>query len=147
MLHDVEALIPADTVDDDSSANVGLLDLDEAADLCEGDAAAVLVPANDDANTDVRADINAFVIPENCALVELCPEIKTKELKKTGKFAYKFAEGWDTATFRGPYKGRDANLKGGFDLYFQAFKRKVTVKLLQSEYGVEKTWIAFKTKS
>ena len=37
--NDVEALIPADTVDDDGSANVGLLDLDEAADLCEGDAA------------------------------------------------------------------------------------------------------------
>ena len=48
-------------------------------------AAAVLIPANDDANTDVRADIEAFVIPENCALVELCPEIKTKELKKTGE--------------------------------------------------------------
>ena len=29
-------------------------------------------------------------------------------------------------------------MKGGFDLYFQAFKRKVTVKLLQSEYGVQR---------
>ena len=69
--NDVEALIPVDTVEDGDSANVGLLDLDEAADLCEGDAAAVLIPANDNANTDVHADIEPFDIPENCALVEL----------------------------------------------------------------------------
>ena len=90
--NDVEALIPADTVDDDGSANVGLLDLDEASDLCEGGAAAALIPASVYVNTDVRADIEAFVIPGNCGLVELCPEIKAKELKKTGKFSYKFAE-------------------------------------------------------
>ena len=61
--------------------------------------------------------------------------------------AIQFCPIYDCLHLRSPLKGRDANLKGGFDLYFPAFKRKVTVKLLQSEHGVDKTWIAFKTKS
>ena len=67
-------------------------------------------------------------------------------LKKAGKFAYKFAEGWDTSTLRGAYAGRNPELKGNYDLYFQSFSRKVFVQLLQEEYGLDKTWVVFKAK-
>ena len=39
-----------------------------------------------------------------------------------------------------------SSLNGNYDLYFQAFKRKVSVQLLVDDYGLYKTWVVFKPK-
>ena len=109
--------------DEGDGVVVGLRGLDEAADNAEELAANLLVPGGNDDSVDDCADIEPFSVPDGSVLATDCPELSVRELKKAGKFAYKFPEGWDTATFRGAYKGRDQSLKGSYDLYFQSFKR------------------------
>ena len=50
----------------------------------------------------------------------------TSTLKKAGKFAFKFPDGWETGTFRSIYKATgkpiDAERLGKVCLYFKSFK-------------------------
>jgi hypothetical protein len=135
-----------DAADSGDGTALGLQGLDEAADNDEERAAEILMPDESNASIDDRAGIEPFLTPNGFASTSECPELTVKSLKKAGKFAYKFAEGWDTATFRGAYAGKNPELKGNYDLYFQSFKRKVSVQLLQEEYGLDKTWVVFKAK-
>ena len=104
------------------------------------------MPGGNDDSVDDCADIEPFSVPGGSVLVTDCPELSVREPKKAGKFTYKFPEGWDTATFRGAYKGRDQSLKGSYDLYFQSFKRKVSVQLLAEDYGLAQCWVVFKAQ-
>ena len=94
---------------------------------------------------DDAVDIEPFCVPPGHILMG-CPALSVKELKKAGKFAYKFPEGWEVGTFRGQYKGKEKTLKGNFELYFSSFKPKVAVKLVAEEYGSDKIWVVFKAK-
>jgi hypothetical protein len=143
-----DPVIEADS-DEGDGVVVGLRGLDEAADNAEELAANLLVPGGNDDSVDDCADIEPFSVPGGSVLVTDCPELSVRDFKKTGEFAYKFPKGWNTATFRGAYKGRDQSLKGSYDLYFQmfqSFKRKVSVQLLAEEYGLGKCWVMFKAQ-
>ena len=57
----------------------------------------MLVPNNDDNSVDDCADIEPFCVPDGFVWIADCPELSARSLKKAGKFAYKFPEGWDTS--------------------------------------------------
>ena len=72
----------------------------------------------------------------------------TSTLKKAGKFAFKFPDGWETGTFRSIYKATgkpiDAERLGKVCLYFKSFKQCLYVHLDASEYGCNNMWCTFK---
>ena len=95
-----------DAADSGDGTALGLQGLDEAADNDEERAAEILVPDESNASIDDRAGIEPFLTPNSFASTSECPELIVKSLKKAEKFAYKFAEGCDTATSRGAYAGK-----------------------------------------
>jgi hypothetical protein len=99
-----------------------------------------------EADVDETADIETFNIPAKHHVMPPPPSTRPKDLKKAGKFAYKFPEGWEVGTFRDSYKGKDPNFKGQYDIYFAAFRRKGTVTLRPIDYGLGKTWVCFKPR-
>ena len=130
--------------DSGDNANGRVMGFDEAADAAAANQPEPILDLPADAAVDDTADVGPFQVPTNHTSTLLCPVIDHKELKKAGKFAFKFPEGWETATFRGPYKGRDVAFKGSFDFYFQAFKRKISMHLDADQYGVSKSWVVYK---
>ena len=119
--------------------------LDEMADKGEEQGSATLFESSSGGDeVDDLAGVEPFVVPSQHVLVSDCPATEAKALKTAGKFALKFPEGWETATFRGQYKGRKPEFKGGFDFYLQGCKRKITMMLDDSKYGLGGSWVAFK---
>ena len=118
---------------------------DEMADAGKEIAGATVFDSSLDCDgVDDSADIEPFVVPPQHRSALECPIMQAKELKKAGKFAFKFPEGWETATFRGSYRGKNSEFVGGFDFYLQGCKRKISMKLEQTEYGLSKSWVVFK---
>lgn len=90
---------------------------------------------------DVYADLPNFVAPKDHLIITEVPTMTPAALKKAGKFAYKFPEGWELGTFSKFYKGKDPKYRGHVSLYFRAFKRHIYVELLPHEYGYDQMWV------
>jgi hypothetical protein len=94
------------------------------------------------------ADVGCFLVPPNHLLQEAPVDMAASTLKKAGRFAFKFPEGWETGTFKSVYKASgkaiDAERLGKTCLYFKAFKRYMYVELKESEYGCNNMWCTFK---
>jgi hypothetical protein len=87
-----------------------------------------------------------FKLPGYAVSVGSLSKVDEKELKGQ-KIAYRFEDGWDVGTFRKKYKGKSAQYKGTYLVYFDSFKKNYYPKLELGEYGPTQSWCVVEKKT